>query len=63
MLSLNGTDITEDNSVGEILLPLNPDDEVSVTVLRGDDETELTMTLGQLPEGFFEERCAVQGTP
>ncbi len=62
MLSLNGTEITEENSLAELLLPLNPGDQVSVTVLRGDEEIELDLTLGELPEGFFEE-CSVQGAP
>jgi 2-alkenal reductase len=63
VLSLNGTDITERDSLGEILLPLNPGDEVSVTVLRGDEEQELTMTLGELPEGFFERQCGIESLP
>jgi 2-alkenal reductase len=60
VLSLNGTDITEENSLTEILLPLNPGDEVSVTVLRDGEESEFTMTLGELPEDAF-DNCALPG--
>jgi len=63
MLSLNGTDITEQDSLAELLLPLNPGDDVSVTVLRGDDETELDLTLGELPEDFFQTQCGIETQP
>jgi len=63
MLSLNGTDITPQDTLAELLLPLNPGDEVSATVLRDGDETELNLTLGELPENFFEEQCGITTQP
>ncbi len=55
IVALNGVEITAQDSVAEILLNLDPGTAVEVVLVRDDDEERLNLTLGELPEGFFDD--------
>ncbi|MBA2276592.1 MAG: trypsin-like peptidase domain-containing protein [Chloroflexia bacterium] len=59
IVALNGVEITAQDSVAEILLDLDPGTAVEVVLVRDEDEERLTLTLGELPEGFFDD-CTLE---
>ena len=47
ILKFNGEKITADNSLAKIIIEYNPGDEVSLKVLRGEEEKIIDVTLGE----------------
>lgn len=50
VLEIDGERITIDNPLSEIILKYNPDDEVTLRVLREEEEIEVKITLTKRPE-------------
>lgn len=50
VLEINGEKIEEENSLAEILLKYNPEDEITLKILRGDQELEINLILTERPE-------------
>jgi len=53
ILSINGKAIPDPNALRGTLGKMKPGDEVTIKVKRGDDEKELTATLGKWPKNIF----------
>jgi S1-C subfamily serine protease len=58
--AIDGTKITFETPLSDILFNYHPGDTVALTVLRGGEETTVNMTLGQAPQELFEQ-CTLQG--
>jgi 2-alkenal reductase len=62
ILSLGGEEISAEISLSSLLFDRAPGDTVDVTLLRGDDEETVSLTLGEVPESAFES-CAEELEP
>lgn len=47
VLRINETDVNDDAALREAIRSLEPDEEVTITILHGDEEREVTVTLGE----------------
>jgi 2-alkenal reductase len=59
--AIDGTEITFENSLSDMLFNYSPGDTVQLTVLRGGEQMTIDLTLGQAPQELFEQ-CTLQGT-
>ena len=60
ILQIEGDEITPTSTLSSHLLDYQPGDTVTLTVLRGDQETTVELTFGEAPQSLFEE-CTLQG--
>jgi len=60
--ALDGKQISIENPLSDMLFDYHPGDTVQLTVLRGDQEQTIPLTLGQAPQELFEQ-CSLQGQP
>ena len=48
--AVDGDRVDADSDLADHILPHQPGDQITLTVMRGDDQMEVTVTLGTLPE-------------
>jgi 2-alkenal reductase len=62
ILQIEGDDITPSSTLSSHLLNYQPGDTVTLTILRGDQQSEVQLTFGEAPQSVFEQ-CTLQGQP
>lgn len=62
ILAIDGNEINPLNTLAGMLLDYEPGESVTLTVLRGGDETSVDLTFGEAPEEIFEQ-CVLEGQP
>ena len=62
ILAINDMEITVLNTLANILLDYAPGDQVTLNVLRGDNEETLQLTLGEAPVDILED-CSLEEAP
>jgi 2-alkenal reductase len=60
ILSIDGTKVTPDKSVSDLLFNHKPGDTIKLQILRGSDQTTVNLKLGELPQSVLQQ-CTVQG--
>lgn len=60
ILSIDGTKVTPDHTVSDILFGHKPGDTIKLQIQRGNDTTTVNLKLGELPQSVLQQ-CSVQG--
>lgn len=54
IISIDGREITQEESLGNIILDYDPDNQIALTVIRDGEEETVNLTLGEVPQSEFE---------
>lgn len=61
IIAIDGTQITPDQTLADIVLDHDPGDEITLSVVRGDEEIDIELTVGEVPESTLDECVLQQG--
>lgn len=61
VVAIDGSEITQNQTLGDIILSREPGDDITLSVVRGDEEIEIGLTVGEVPESELDDCVLQQG--
>lgn len=61
VVAIDGSEITQNQTLGDVILSREPGDEITLSVVRGDEEIEIGLTVGEVPESELDDCVLQQG--
>lgn len=60
IVAVDGTEITQNETLADIILAHEPGDDITLSVVRGDNQNDVSLTVGEVPESTLDECVLAQ---